>query len=73
MAMQKFAVLVEPWGVYVKEWSFFLEQGGRRQKWGRRWKPIMARDLESARRKGQKMEPYLSESKVPYWAKGGRS
>jgi hypothetical protein len=55
MAMQKFAVLIEPWSVYVKEWSFFLEQGGRRQKWGRRWRPIMARDIESARRKGYRI------------------
>lgn len=50
--MTKFAVLIEPWAVYVKEWDFFIQQGGRRQKWGKKWRPIMARDIESARLKG---------------------
>jgi hypothetical protein len=50
--MSKFAVLIESWAVYVKEWDFFVEQGGLAQPWGKKWKPIMARDIESARRKG---------------------
>jgi hypothetical protein len=50
--MKKFAVLIRPWAVYAKEWSFFVEQGGLRDSWGKEWVPIMARDLESARRKG---------------------
>ena len=46
------AVLIKPWGVYVKDWSFYVEQGGLRLPWGKAWVAIMARDLESARRKG---------------------
>ncbi len=53
--MTKFAVLIQPWGVYVKVWWFFKQQGGTRKKWGRNWRPVMARDIESARRKGKKM------------------
>ena len=50
--MTKFAVLIEPWAIYVKEWDFFVEQGGMRQKWGKHWRPIMARSIEDARLKG---------------------
>ena len=67
--MTRFAVLVEPSAVFVKDWAYFLSQGGRRLAWGRRWRPILARDIESARRKGQKLEPYKSYAKRPFWAK----
>lgn len=52
--MKKFAVLIKPWAVYVKDWPFFVEQGGTREAWGKDWVGIVARDLESARRKGYK-------------------
>lgn len=53
--MKKFAVLVQPWAVYVKDWLFYVDQGGLRECWGRGWRPILARDIESARRKGERL------------------
>lgn len=50
--MRKFAVLIQPWAVYVKDWDFYVSQGGLHKPWGKQWRPIMARDIESARRKG---------------------
>lgn len=53
--MIKFAVSIRPWAVYVKYWTFFVSQGGLTSKWGKHWRPIIARDIEAARRKGIKI------------------
>ena len=53
--MTNFMVLIQPWAVYVKDRAFFEEQGGFRDSWGKSWRPVKARDIESARRKGQRM------------------
>lgn len=53
--MSKFAILIKPFGVYVKAWGFFVEQGGTTGEWGRSWTQVEARDIEAARRKGLKM------------------
>ena len=50
--MSKFAILIKPHGVYVKEWTFFVKQGGTKEDWGKNWKQVEARDIEAARRKG---------------------
>lgn len=48
-----FYVLVEPWAVYVKESAFFESQNGLTEDWGKRWRPVFAADIESARVIGQ--------------------
>jgi hypothetical protein len=53
--MKNYMVLIQPWGVYVKERSFFVEQGGLRDLWGRAWRPVKASSIEAARNKGRKM------------------
>lgn len=53
--MKKFAVLIKSWGVYVKDWDFYVSQGGLKQSWGKNWRKIEARDIESARRKGTRI------------------
>ncbi len=53
--MNDYMVLIQPFGVYVKERSFFLEQGGRRDNWGKNWRRVRARSIEAARNKGKKM------------------
>lgn len=57
--MKQFAVLVEPWGVYVKSWTFFIRQGGATQEWGRNWVRISAKDIASARAKGERRRKRL--------------
>lgn len=51
--MKSFAVLIEPWAVYVKDWDFFVSQGGETAEWGKSWCKMQAKDLDDARRKGQ--------------------
>lgn len=53
--MAKFAVLVEPWATYVKDWDFFVSEGGLKEKWGKRWIEVEAESIEDARRKGKEM------------------
>ncbi len=53
--MKDYMVLIEPWGVYVKERSFFVEQGGLRDSWGKSWRRVRASSIEAARNKGKKM------------------
>jgi len=53
--MNDYMVLIQPFGVYVKERSFFLEQGGRSDNWGRNWRRVRASSIEAARNKGKKM------------------
>lgn len=53
--MDNYMVLIQPWGVYVKEKSFFIEQGGARDEWGKAWRPVQATSIEAARNKGKKM------------------
>lgn len=50
----KYAVLVKPWGVYVKGWDFFVMQGGLVDSWGNEWRPVFANSIEAARRKATK-------------------
>jgi hypothetical protein len=53
--MNDYMVLIQPWGVYVKERSFFIQQGGLRDPWGKNWRRVRASSLEAARNKGKKM------------------
>lgn len=53
--MNDYMVLIEPWGVYVKERSFFVQQGGLRDSWGKAWRRVRASSIEAARNKGKKM------------------
>ena len=53
--MNDYMVLIQPWGVYVKERTFFIEQGGLREAWGKHWRRVRASSLEAARNKGKKM------------------
>lgn len=64
--MNKYMVLIEPWGVYVKERAFFIEQGGGREEWGKAWRPVEARDIEAARNKGKKMTRMENGKKIRY-------
>jgi hypothetical protein len=44
-------------GPHIKEASFFIAQGGLREKWGNAWKPITCdSDVESARALARKLE-----------------
>ena len=53
-------VLVKPWGVYVKEAQFFIDQGGLLDEWGNSWQgPIAADDIEHARQLGAKLPVML--------------
>lgn len=46
----KFAIHVSPYGAtFVKEYDFFVSQGGLTQKWGQSWKIIEAKNLDDAR------------------------
>lgn len=61
--MKKYAVH-KNWadGVFVKEWNFFVEQGGLKEPWGKGWKPIMASSIEAARNKGKKsLKPHKAK------------
>lgn len=51
--MPEFYVLCRPWAVFVKEKSFFLEQEGNTQDWGKGWQLLEADSIEDARLKGQ--------------------
>ncbi len=41
--------------VGTKEASFFIEQGGLRQPWGKHWEPVVAENLYAARNIGIKL------------------
>lgn len=43
--------------VFVKTLLFFASQGGFHQRWGRAWTPVVASDLEDARREGCRILP----------------
>ena len=51
--MSKFAILIKPWGVFVKAWRLFIEQGGLKRPWGKEWRTVDAHDIKAARRKGK--------------------
>lgn len=59
--------------VFVKDFDFFVSQGGLRDAWGKRWRFIAATSVEHARRVGCQMfpaaRPYerqrLARSRVP--------
>lgn len=38
---------------FVKSASFFEQQGGKEEEWGKYWKPIYADSIEHARTKAQ--------------------
>lgn len=46
-------ILIQRWGVYVKEAEFFRSQGGLTMPWGQKWKPVVAASIEEARRIGE--------------------
>lgn len=64
--MRDFMVLIQPWAVYVKERGFFIQQGGNRDAWGKAWRRVKARDIESARRKGLKMHRFEKGKRIEY-------
>lgn len=48
--MKKFAILVNCAGsTFVKDYDYFVSQGGLTEKWGKFWKIIEAEDLDDAR------------------------
>lgn len=52
--------------VFVKELDFFRDQGGLREDWGRGWVPVVAHDVEDARRIGCSLlgaRPYDEQAK----------
>jgi hypothetical protein len=53
--MKKYMVLIQPWGVYVKDYDFFVEQGGLKDPWGKHWRLVRASSIEAARNKGKRM------------------
>lgn len=50
-----YAILLDWPSVFVKEYKFFVQQGGTNQLWGRSWKKIKAKSIEDARAKGLEM------------------
>jgi hypothetical protein len=51
---------------YVKELDFFHEQGGFRQAWGKHWVPVVANNLEHARRRACELpgaRPWAQQAK----------
>lgn len=56
MKRKQFAVMTNWAGsTFVKEWDFYVGQGGLRDPWGRAWRPVMAFDIEHARQKGRRL------------------
>lgn len=52
--------------VFIKELSFFHEQGGFRQKWGTYWVPVIGTSIENARENACKLpnaRPYSQQAK----------
>ncbi len=47
-------ILVNEAGVYTKDASFFVSQGGLVEEWGKNWEPVTARSLYAARNIGIK-------------------
>lgn len=48
--MKKFAILVGPSGsTFVKDYDFFVSQGGTTEGWGKNWKIVEALDMDAAR------------------------
>ena len=48
--MNKYAILVAASGsTFVKEYDFFVSQGGTTQEWGKNWKIVEAESIEAAR------------------------
>ncbi len=48
--MKKFAIHVNWAGAtFVKDYAFFIFQGGLKEKWGKAWKIIVAEDIDAAR------------------------
>jgi hypothetical protein len=51
--MNSYMVLIQPFGIYVKERDFFLSQNGHKEPWGKNWVQIEADSIEHARDKGK--------------------
>lgn len=64
--MNDYMVLIQPWAVYVKERSFFVQQGGTRETWGGAWRPVRASSIEAARNKGKKMHRFEGGKKIKF-------
>jgi len=48
--MKKFAIHINCAGsTFVKDYDFFVGQGGLKEKWGKAWKIIEAEDIDQAR------------------------
>ena len=54
--LNKYMILI-PNGEYqfVKEYDFFVSQGGLKEPWGRNWIPMEADSIEGARLKARKI------------------
>lgn len=59
--MQKFYVHYNGSAWFVKEASFFEQQGGLTETWGQAWQPIMASSVEDARSRASKTIVPLNE------------
>lgn len=53
--LNAYAVLVRKWGVYLKDWEFFVKQGGLVAEWGREWLTVHAENEEEARAEGERL------------------
>lgn len=53
-------VLCEPHAIYVKEAQTFYNQGGLSKDWGKKWHPVIAKDIEDAREKGKELLPWVN-------------
>lgn len=78
--MPSYALLFQNNHFYVKEWNFFLDQGGREEEWGKNWiGPIVAGSLQDAYNIGALMLKEVgdcqqrvdSSREEEYWAKLG--
>lgn len=52
--------------VFVKTLEFYSSQGGLTEEWGTGWTPVMATDLDEARRKGCELpgaKPYAQQAR----------
>lgn len=53
--------------VFVKDYDFFVSQGGLTQEWGKRWLELEATSIEDARKQGCKLfknaKPYDHQAK----------
>ena len=52
--------------VFVKDYDFYVSQGGLKESWGEHWIPIMSTSIEAAREAGCELpgaKPYTRQAK----------